>query len=151
MTATVPKVAPEGAVNFEILGQLAESHPKDVIFTVEYSARTAMEAVYTLLDIEKGVPEPWGSMYDVRALLNAGIVLRDGEKCEAARPDRRRWSNISPALKDLEKTEIGELLRDYGWIGELGDNELSPAPKGHRAQEGACHRRWHRRLRNAAS
>jgi oleate hydratase len=39
-----------------------------------------MEAVYTLLDIERGVPEPWGSLYDVRALLNAGIVLRDGEK-----------------------------------------------------------------------
>ena len=83
-----PKVVPEGAVNFGFLGQLAESHPRDVIFTVEYSARTAMEAVYTLLDIERGVPEPWGSQYDVRALLNAGIVLRDGEKLKAARPDR---------------------------------------------------------------
>ena len=46
-----PKVVPEGAVNFGFLGQLAESHPRDVIFTIEYSVRTAMEAVYTLLDI----------------------------------------------------------------------------------------------------
>ena len=82
-----PKVVPEGAVNFGFLGQLAETHPRDVIFTVEYSARTAMEAVYTLLDIERGVPEPWCSLYDVRAMLNAGIVMRDGEKLKAARLD----------------------------------------------------------------
>ena len=77
-----PKVIPEGAVNFGFLGQLAESHPRDVIFTIEYSVRTAMEAVYTMLDIERGVPEPWGSQYDLRALLNSAIVLRDFEKLE---------------------------------------------------------------------
>ena len=81
-----PKVTPEGAVNFGFLGQLAESHPRDVIFTVEYSARTAMEAVYTLLDIERGVPEPWCSLYDVRVLLNTGIVMRDGEKLKLPAP-----------------------------------------------------------------
>ncbi len=121
-----PKVVPEGAVNFGFLGQLAESHPKDVIFTVEYSARTAMEAVYTLLDIEKGVPEPWGSMYDVRALLNAGIVLRDGEKLKLPAPIEALVRYLT-GVQDLEKTEIGELLRDYGWIGELGDDELTVA------------------------
>ena len=82
-----PKVVPEGAVNFGFLGQLAESHPRDVIFTVEYSVRTAMEAVYTLLDIERGVPEPWGgSGYDIRALLNSAIVMRDGEKLKLPAP-----------------------------------------------------------------
>jgi oleate hydratase len=112
-----PKVVPEGAVNFGFLGQLAESHPRDVIFTVEYSVRTAMEAVYTLLDIERGVPEPWGSQYDIRALLNSAIVLRDGEKLK-----------LPPALEGfLLNTEIGELLRDYGFLGELGDNELTVA------------------------
>ena len=89
-----PKVVPEGAVNFGFLGQLAESHPRDVIFTVEYSVRTAMEAVYTLLDIERGVPEPWGgSGYDIRALLNSAIVMRDGEKLkleELSCPPRSR-------------------------------------------------------------
>ena len=121
-----PKVVPEGAVNFGFLGQLTDSHPKDVIFTVEYSARTAMEAVYTLLDIEQGVPEPWGSLYDVRALLNAGIVMRDGEKLKLPAPIKAFVQYLT-GVEDLEKTEIGELLRDYGWIGELGDNELTVA------------------------
>ena len=51
-----PKVVPEGAVNFGFLGELAENFtPRDVETpTVEYSARTAMELVYTLLDIERG-------------------------------------------------------------------------------------------------
>ncbi len=84
-----PKVVPEGAVNFGFLGQFAESSPRDVIFTIEYSVRTAMEAVYTLLDIERGVPEPWGSQYDLRALLNSGAVMKDGEKVKKlARPGR---------------------------------------------------------------
>jgi MCRA family len=88
-----PKVVPEGAVNFGFLGQLAESHPRDVIFTVEYSVRTAMEAVYTLLDIERGVPEPWGSQYDIRALLNSAIVMRDGEKLKLPHA-RGRWNEF---------------------------------------------------------
>jgi oleate hydratase len=121
-----PKVVPDGAVNFGFLGQLAESHPRDVIFTVEYSARTAMEAVYTLLDIERGVPEPWGSLYDVRALLNAGIVLRDGKKLKLP-PAIEALAKYLTGVDDLEKTEIGELLRDYGWIGELDGDRLTVA------------------------
>ena len=33
--------------------------------------RTGMESVYTLLDVDRGVPEVWGSKYDVRELLRA--------------------------------------------------------------------------------
>jgi oleate hydratase len=127
-----PKVVPDGAVNFGFLGQLAESHPRDVIFTVEYSVRTAMEAVYTLLDIERGVPEPWGSQYDIRALLNAAIVLRDGEKLklppmlEGGGINLEMFGFPSPGVI-LLNTEIGELLRDYGFLGELGDNDLTVA------------------------
>ena len=43
-----PDVVPDGAVNFAFLGQFAET-PRDTIFTTEYSMRTGMEAVYTLL------------------------------------------------------------------------------------------------------
>ena len=57
-----------------------------------------MEAVYTLLDIERGVPEPWGSLYDVRALLNSAIVMRDGEKLKLPAP-LEALIYISPALK----------------------------------------------------
>ena len=108
-----PDVVPQGAVNFGFLGQFAET-PRDAIFTVEYSIRTAMEAVYTLLGIERGVPEPWGSQYDVRALLNSVAVLRDGEKLPLP----------GPIAKLLERSDIGELLRQYGLIGELEDKDL---------------------------
>ena len=39
-----------------------------------------MEAVYTLLNVDRGVPEVWGSTYDVRALVDASVKLRDGRK-----------------------------------------------------------------------
>ena len=63
-------VVPDGAVNFVFIGQFAET-PRDTIFTTEYSMRTGIESVYTLLDIDRAVPEVWGSKYDVRELLRA--------------------------------------------------------------------------------
>ena len=51
-----PDVIPDGCVNFAFLGQFAET-PRDTIFTTEYSVRTAMEAVYGLLGVDRGVPE----------------------------------------------------------------------------------------------
>lgn len=74
-----PKVVPDGAVNFAFLGQFAET-PRDTIFTTEYSMRTGREAVYTLLNVDRGVPEVWGSVYDVRDLLDATVKLRNGKK-----------------------------------------------------------------------
>ena len=65
-----PLVVPNGAVNFAFIGQFAET-PRDTIFTTEYSIRTGMEAVYTLLKVDRAVPEVWGSKYDVRELLKA--------------------------------------------------------------------------------
>ena len=120
-----PKVVPEGAVNFGFLGQLAESHPRDVIFTVEYSVRTAMEAVYTLLDIERGVPEPWGSGTTFVRCSTRAIVMRDGEKLKLEAPIKVLPRNLRASR--LLNTEIGELLRDYGFIGELGDDDLTVA------------------------
>jgi oleate hydratase len=36
-----------------------------------------MEAVYTLLNVDRGVPEVWGSRYDVRELLRATYYALD--------------------------------------------------------------------------
>ena len=47
-----PDIVPEGAVNFAFLGQFAETK-RDTIFTTEYSMRTGMEAVYTLLNVDR--------------------------------------------------------------------------------------------------
>lgn len=97
-----PAVVPEHVVNFAFLGQFAETE-RDTIFTTEYSVRTAMEAVYTLLGIERGVPEVWGSVYDVRALLQAAAKMRDGKKLKVP----------APIMKRLDRTVIGDLLRRY--------------------------------------
>ena len=71
-----PDVIPDGCVNFAFLGQFADT-PRDTVFTTEYSVRTAMEAVYGLLGVDRGVPEVWGSVYDIRTLLDSA-VLPDG-------------------------------------------------------------------------
>jgi len=49
-----PDVVPKGSKNFAFLGQFAEA-PKDCVFTVEYSVRTAQMAVYGLFDTDKEV------------------------------------------------------------------------------------------------
>src|SRR5271165_6704367 len=74
-----PKVVPNGVKNFAFIGQFAES-TRDCIFTTEYSVRTGMEAVYQLLNIERGVPEVFSSIYDVRELIKSTVFLRDREK-----------------------------------------------------------------------
>ena len=69
-----PKVVPEGCVNFAFIGQFADT-VRDTVFTTEYSVRTAMEAVYTLLDVDRGVPEVYASCYDIASgchFKNAG-------------------------------------------------------------------------------
>jgi myosin-crossreactive antigen len=68
-----PNVVPEHVVNFAFIGQFAETE-RDTIFTTEYSVRTAIEAVYTLLDVKRAVPEVWGSMYDIRCWLKSIAV-----------------------------------------------------------------------------
>lgn len=108
-----PDVVPAGAVNFAFIGQFAET-TRDCIFTTEYSVRTGMEAAYTLLDVERGVPEVFASTYDIRSLLAATSRLRDGEEMSLPGPEFVR----TRLLKKLDDTEIGPLLREFGLIGE---------------------------------
>ncbi|MFC6649891.1 MULTISPECIES: oleate hydratase [Paenibacillus] len=65
-----PQVVPQGSVNLAFLGQFAEV-PDDCVFTVEYSVRSAMMAVYNLLALDKEVIPVHPSKYDVRVLLTA--------------------------------------------------------------------------------
>ena len=110
-----PKVVPDGAVNFAFIGQFAET-PRDTIFTTEYSMRTGMEAVYTLLDIDRGVPEVWGSVYDVRDLLNASVKLRDGRKITDMRLGLKEKVALKEVLKVVSGTDVEKLLKEYGLI-----------------------------------
>jgi len=108
-----PEVVPEGAVNFAFIGQFAKSRERDCVFTTEYSVRTPMEAVYTLLDIERGVPEVFNSTYDIRMLLSATGRLRDGKEIDIPGPAFLR--NL--LMNKLDKTQIGSLLREFGIVG----------------------------------
>ncbi len=110
-----PKVVPDGAVNFAFIGQFAET-ARDTIFTTEYSMRTGMEAVYTLLDVDRGVPEVWGSTYDVRDLLNATVMLRDGEALTQMKLGLKEKIAIKKVLGFIENTDVEKLLKEYGVI-----------------------------------
>lgn len=107
-----PKVVPDGAVNFAFIGQFAET-PRDTIFTTEYSMRTGMEAVYTLLNVDRGVPEVWGSVYDVRDLLDATVKLRDGKKPIDMELNLVEKMALKKVLSKIHGTDIEKLLKEY--------------------------------------
>ena len=110
-----PYVVPKDGVNFAFIGQFAETLDdpnRDTIFTTEYSGRTAMEAVYVLTGVEKGVPEVYASRYDIRYLLNAGVALLDGEKPELDVPPLVKRK----IMKQLSGTEVEKLLKEYNII-----------------------------------
>lgn len=110
-----PDVVPEGCVNFAFLGQFAQTE-RDTIFTTEYSVRTAMEAVYTLLDVERGVPEVYNSVYDIRCLLNAAHYLLDGRKLTEMKLPLHLKIAMRAGLDKLDGTTLLELLHHYELI-----------------------------------
>lgn len=110
-----PLVVPKGAVNFAFIGQFAET-PRDTIFTTEYSIRTGMEAVYTLLDVDRGVPEVWGSQYDARELLKAVYYAIDKKPITEFPLSFIEKEALKIALKKVKDTDIELLLKDSGLI-----------------------------------
>ncbi len=85
-------------------------------FTTEYSVRTGMEAVYTLLDIDRGVPEVFNSVYDVRVLLDSTYKLLDKRKLQDVKvPWLVQWIE-KKGLKKIKGTVIEELLEEYHLI-----------------------------------
>lgn len=110
-----PKVVPEGAVNLAFIGQFAET-PRDTIFTTEYSMRTGMESVYTLLNVDRGVPEVWGSQYDIRELLRAAYYAVDKKKINELPLNFKEKMLLKTVLKNVEGTDLELLLRDTGLI-----------------------------------
>ncbi len=98
-----PEVVPEGSKNLAFLGQFCEIEG-DCVFTVEYSVRSAIMAVYKLLNINKKVPEIYPSQYDVRVLARAAKTL----KSENESLSRRLIDGI--IKKKLENTTLEDLL-----------------------------------------
>ena len=108
-----PAIVPDKAVNFAFLGQFAET-PRDTIFTTEYSVRTAMEAVYGLLHVDRGVPEVWGSVYDIRDLLDSSVKLMDGKSPLEIELPGPLNALKKPLVGLVKGTIIEDLLREHG-------------------------------------
>ena len=70
-----PQVVPEGWANLAFVGQFCEL-PNDVVFTVEYSVRSAQTAVYTLLGLDRCAPAVYKGQYDPRVVYGAISALR---------------------------------------------------------------------------
>lgn len=72
-----------------------------------------MEAVYTLLNVDRGVPEVFGSTYDIRSLLAAAARLSDGEGV-----------NVGPGFvqraieRRIADSEISELIEQFKVFGD---------------------------------
>jgi oleate hydratase len=65
-----PPVIPHGAKNYALLGQYVEI-PEDVVFTVEYSVRSAMHGVYGLLGLKRDIPPIYHALAEPMVTLDA--------------------------------------------------------------------------------
>lgn len=72
-----------------------------------------MVAVYTLLNVDRGVPEVWGSTYDIRDLLNATVKLRDGKPITEMNLGLKEKIALKEVLKQIKGTDIEKLLKEY--------------------------------------
>ena len=108
-----PLVVPKESINFAFVGQFAET-PRDTIFTTEYSIRTGMEAVYTLLNIDRAVPEVWGSKYDVRELLRACYYAVDKKSLDELPLTFPEKQAVKLLEKKVEGTDLEILLKESG-------------------------------------
>jgi len=71
-----PQIVPEGSTNLAFMGQFCEL-PLDVVFTVEYSIRSAQVAVNALLGLRREPPAVYQGKFDPRVLFKAFGALHD--------------------------------------------------------------------------
>ena len=72
-----------------------------------------MEAVYTLLNIDRGVPEVFASAFDVRILMNAMYYRNDQKKLTDLDLPMPEKFAIKGMLKKVKGTYIEELMKKY--------------------------------------
>ncbi len=106
-----PKIVPDQAENFAFIGEFVET-PNDTVFTTEYAVRTGMEAVYTLLNLDRGVPEVFASQYDIRMLMRVTSHMLDGRKITDMSMPFIQKVALKKAIKMLEGTTIGNMMKE---------------------------------------
>ena len=87
--------------------------------------RTGMEAVYTLCNVDRGVPEVWGSAFDIRDLLNATTLIRDGKPITDMDMNPIEKLALHEGIEKIKGTDLYGLLAEFGVIPSDGD---APAP-----------------------
>lgn len=78
-----PSVVPAGWSNLAFIGQFVEL-PNDVVFTVEYSIRSAQVAAYALLGLKRAPPPVYQGKFDPRVLFKAFLALHGVRHLSAA-------------------------------------------------------------------
>jgi len=73
-----PSVIPERSHNLAVIGQYCEL-PDDVVFTVEYSIRSAQTAVYSLLGLDRKAPAVYKGKFDALVLAKAFMALHGAD------------------------------------------------------------------------
>ena len=74
--------------------------------------------VYGLLGVDRGVPEVWGSVYDIRELLDSSVKLMDGKSpLEISLPGPLNVLK-KPLLRVVKGTVVEKVLRDHDVIKE---------------------------------
>jgi oleate hydratase len=71
-----PEIIPQGWGNLALMGQFCEI-PQDVVFTVEYSIRSAQMAVYAVLGLDRTPPPVYQGKLDIHVLQHAFMALHD--------------------------------------------------------------------------
>ena len=95
-----PRIVPEGCTNLALMGQFVEV-PGDVVFTIETSVRTPMEAVYQLTGLEKEVIEVNPAQYDMRYFMERAKKFSGVEQID---------STVIPKINPLKLKKIKEKL-----------------------------------------
>ena len=72
-----------------------------------------MEAVYGLFGVDRGVPEIWGSVYDIRELLDSSVKLMDGKSPLEIQLPGPLNALKKPLLNVVKGTVVEKVLRDH--------------------------------------
>lgn len=82
----------------------------------DYFMRTGMESVYTLLNIDRGVPEVWGSVYDVRELLRGAYYGIDKKSLSEVKLSMKEKMALKTVLDKIKGTDVEKILKNSGLI-----------------------------------
>lgn len=111
-----PKIVPDGCTNLAFIGQYVEV-PRDVVFTIETSVRTPLEAVYMLTGLDKEIIEVNPARYDLR-YIKERVMKFSGVKGKVSEADLPKisplklWRAKAKLVKELLK-KVNEIPPYY--------------------------------------